>query len=91
MSGDSLKIGSMRSPSPLDSPGQVLRQPGNETPFVELPVGFPTGDDEVTDIKKKLRERTSHFPRVKSIHAVRKLLPGVRIYSGFCCNMFFGN
>jgi len=91
MSGDSLKIGSMRSPSPLDSPGQVLRQPGNEKPFVELPVGFPTDDDQVTDIKKKVRERTSHFPRVKSIHAVRTLLACVRTYSRLCCNMFFAN
>ncbi|MFZ3329371.1 MAG: hypothetical protein WA197_01970 [Candidatus Acidiferrales bacterium] len=87
MNGDSLKIGSMQSPSPLDSLGQVLGQPPNEKPLVVLPVGLPMEDGEVPDIKKKLPERTSHFSRVQSIDAVWKLLPWVRIYSGFRCKM----
>lgn len=76
--------------SPLDSLGQFLGQPANEKPLLVLPVGLPTGDGEVLD-KKKLPQRTSHFSRVKSIHAVWKLLPCVRIYGGFCCKMFSVN
>jgi hypothetical protein len=57
-------------------------QSPNEKPLVVLPVGLPMEDGEVPDIKKKLPQR------VKSIHAVWKLLPCVRIYNGFCCKMF---
>ncbi len=91
MSRDSLKIGSMQSPSPLDSLGEVLGQPTNEKPSLVLPVGLPTEDGEVPDIKKKLPQRTSYFSRVKSIHQVWKLLRCVGIYSGFCCKMFSVN
>ena len=89
MSGDSLNIGSMQSSSALDSLGQVFGQPANEKPFLVLRVGIPT--DEVTDNKKKLRQPTSHFSRMKSVHEVWKLLPCVRIYSGFRCKMFCSN
>lgn len=90
MSGDSLKISSMQSRVPWILWGQALGQPANEKPFLVLPVGFPTGDGKVLD-KKKLPQRTSHFSRVKSIHAAWKLLPCERIYSGFCCKMFSVN
>jgi hypothetical protein len=87
MNGDCLKIGLMQSRSPLDSLGRVLGQPPNEKPLVVLPVGLPMEDGEVLDIKKKLPQRTSHFSRVQSVHAVWKLLSWVRIYSGFRCKM----
>jgi hypothetical protein len=91
MCGDSLKIGSMQSPSPLDSLGQFFGRPTNEKPFLVLPVGFPTDDDEVSDNKKKMHQPTSHFFRMKSVHEVWKLLLCVRIYSGFRCKMFCAN
>jgi hypothetical protein len=91
MSGEALKIGSMQSASLMDSLRQVAGQFANEKALPVLAAGFPTEEGEVTAIKKKFPKRTSHFPRVKSIHAVWKLLPCVGIYSGFCYKIFSAN
>jgi hypothetical protein len=81
----------MQSASLIDSPRQIAGQFANEKAFPVLAAGFPTEAGEVTAIKKKFTQRTSHFPRMKSIHALWKLLPCVGIYSGFCYKIFSAN
>ena len=84
-------IGSMQSANLMDFRRRVAGQFANEKAFPVLATGFPTEEGEVTAIKKKFPQRTSHFPRVKSIHAVWKLLPCGGIYSGFCYKIFSAN
>jgi hypothetical protein len=88
MSRDSLQIGLMHSTSALNSLGQAVGQFANESPFLVLALGFPKEEGDLPDIKRKLLQRTNHFPQAKSIRAPWKLLPSVRIYSRFCCKLF---
>jgi hypothetical protein len=81
----------MQSASLMDSLRRVAGQFADEMAFPVLAAGFPTEEGEVTAITKKLPPRTSHFPRVKSIRAVWKLLPCVGIHSGFRYKIFSAN
>lgn len=70
--------------------GDSLKIGSMQSPVLWILVGFPTGDDEVLDIKKPPQE-ISHFSRVKSVHGIWKLLRSVCIYDGFCRKMFSVN
>ena len=41
------------SPSPMAFVAQILDRPANERPFIIIPVGYPTEDSPVPDIKRK--------------------------------------
>ena len=41
------------TPSPMGFLNKILNRPENERPFLLIPVGYPAGDCEVPDIKRK--------------------------------------
>ena len=41
------------TPSPMKFLSEILARPGNERPFVLIPVGYPAADAQVPVIKKK--------------------------------------
>lgn len=41
------------TPSPMKFLREILQRPGNEIPFVLIPVGYPAEDAKVPDIKRK--------------------------------------
>ena len=41
------------SPSPMGFVSQILERPPNERPFILIPVGYPSADSPVPDIKRK--------------------------------------
>ena len=41
------------APSPMGFLREILGRPENERPFLLLPVGYPTADAEVPDLRKK--------------------------------------
>ena len=41
------------TPSPMGFLGEILNRPGNEKPFLLLPVGYPAENVQVPDIKRK--------------------------------------
>lgn len=44
------------TPSPMKFLGEILQRPGNERPYLLIPVGYPAGDCVVPDISRKERE-----------------------------------
>ena len=49
------------TPSPMNFLQKVLDRPENERPFLLLPVGYPSDDAQVPDLKRKSLERISVF------------------------------
>ena len=41
------------TPSPMDFLNTILNRPDNERPFLLLPVGYPTNDATVPDLRRK--------------------------------------
>jgi iodotyrosine deiodinase len=44
------------TPSPMDFLTKLLNRPSNERPFLLIPVGFPTDEATVPDIKRKTKD-----------------------------------
>lgn len=49
------------TPSPMNFLQKILHRPDNERPFLLLPVGYPAGDAEVPDLKRKSLEEVTVF------------------------------
>lgn len=49
------------TPSPMNFLQQILERPGNEKPFLLIPVGYPAEDAVVPDIERKPLEEISVF------------------------------
>lgn len=49
------------TPSPLNFLAKILNRPENEKPYLLIPVGFPTEDAVVPDLKKKSLEEIAFF------------------------------
>jgi iodotyrosine deiodinase len=45
------------TPSPMDFLNKILNRPPNERPFLLIPIGYPTEDATVPDIKRKNKEQ----------------------------------
>lgn len=51
------------TPSPMNFLSSILNRPANERPFLLIPVGYPSKEARVPDIKRKeLQEIIVHFP-----------------------------
>ena len=51
------------TPAPMRFLAEILGRPGNERPFLILPVGYPSEEAMVPDIDKKPLEQTATFLR----------------------------
>lgn len=49
------------TPSPMNFLGKILERPANEKPFLLIPVGYPTDDAKVPDLKRKNLAQISEF------------------------------
>lgn len=49
------------TPSPMNFLGKILNRPANEKPFLLIPVGYPTDDCQVPNIKRKPLSKVGVF------------------------------
>lgn len=49
------------TPSPMSFLSDILKRPENEKPYLLLPVGYPSDNAMVPDLKRKTLEAISHF------------------------------
>jgi nitroreductase len=49
------------TPSPMKFLSDILKRPPNEKPFVLIPVGYPDGDCQVPDLKRKGLDEVAIF------------------------------
>lgn len=49
------------TPSPMNFINKILNRPDNERPFLLIPVGYPTENAEVPDIKRKTKEEVIDY------------------------------